>query len=230
MKTKLDLDALLDQPLFGLDSLSMIGDVEDFIEFSESNIRSQKHHERRRTEQECNDVGFDDPHDEAAYRSQRLEGVEFRFEVSLTQRVRYAALTSLITTIEWVLLALKKRASFDFPEQPKNIKKKSDAVHILTVFYGKTGLDLEKAAHFLEHLIFTRNCVVHAAGLLDSYRHGAELRSMITAMPGLKISNFNFLGDGIEIEPGFLEGAIKDVRIWLPTLERAVSEQGLLCK
>ncbi len=227
MKTKLDLDALLDQPLFGLDSLSMLGDVEDFIEFSESNIRSQKHHERRRTEQECNDVGFDDPHDEAAYRSQRLEGVEFRFEVSLTQRVRYAALTGLITTIEWVLLALKKRASFCFPKKPE---KMNDAVHILTVFNDKVKLSLEPKAQFLEHLIFTRNCVVHAAGLLDSYEHGAELRDIIAVMSGLKISNLNFLGDGIEIESGFLEGVIKDVSIWLPTLERAVSEQGLLCK
>lgn len=123
MKTKLDLEALLDQTFFGLDALSMLGDVEDFIEFSESNIGWQKHRELRRAQQECDDVGFDDPHDEAQYRNQMLEGVEYRFEVSLTQRVLCSALTALITTIEWVLLALKKRASFDFPEQPKNKKR-----------------------------------------------------------------------------------------------------------
>jgi hypothetical protein len=230
MKTKLDLNAILDQTFFGLDTLSMLGDVEDFIEFSESNIGWQKHREIRRAQQECDDVGFDDPHDEAQYRYQMLEGVEYRFEVSLTQRVRYAALTALITTIEWVLLALKKRASFDFPEQPNNKKKKNEAVHILTVFNDKAKLGLESKVKFLEYLIYVRNCVVHAAGLLDSYEYGVELRNNIAAMPGLRISNLNFLGDGIEVGPGFLEGVITDVRLWLPTLEKAVCEQGFLRK
>ena len=59
MTTKqLDLSALLDQTFFGLDTLSMLGDVEDFIEFSESNIGWQKHRELRRAEQECNDTEF----------------------------------------------------------------------------------------------------------------------------------------------------------------------------
>ena len=227
MKTPLDLNAFLDHTFFGLDTLSMLGDVEDFIEFSESNIGWQKHLELRRAKQKCDSVEFDDPHDEAQYRDQMLDGVEYRFEVSLTQRVRYAALTALITTIEWVLLALKNRASFDFP---KKLKKKNEAVHILTVFNDKAKLDLEPKVRFLEYLIQTRNCIVHAAGLLGSYQYEAELRDNLTEMPGLKISNINFLGDGIEIEPGFLENIINEVRLWLPTLERAVSEQGLLRK
>ena len=230
MGTTLDLDSLLDQTFYGLDTLSMLGDVEDFLEFSQSNIGWQKHRELQRAQKECDDMGFDDPQSEVQYRDHMLEGVEYRFEVSLTQRVRYAALIALITTIEWVLLALKKRATFDFPEQSKKRKKQNEAVYILTVFNDKTKLGLESKIQFLEYLIYTRNCIVHAAGLLDSYEHGEELRNNIVAMPGLRISDIHFLGDGIEIESGFLEDFIKDVRLWLPTIERVGTVQRLLRK
>lgn len=227
MKTKIDFDTLLDQTFFGLDTLTMLGDVEDFIEFSESNIGWQKHRELRRAEQECNNTEFDEPHLEAQYRDQTLQGVEFRFEVSLTQRVRYAALVALITTIEWVLLALKQRTSFTFPKTPD---KKNEAIHVLSVFNEKADLALEREILSLEALIYIRNCIVHAAGLLASYKHETELRQRLASMTGIKVSNINFLGEGIEIETGFLEGAIKEVRVWLPNIEKVISERGFLRK
>lgn len=79
-------------------------------------------------------------------------------------------------------------------------------MHILIVFNDKARLGLEPKIQFLKYLIYTRNCVVHAAGLLDSYEHGVKLRNDIASMHGLRISDINFLGDGIEIESGFLEG------------------------
>lgn len=227
MTSKLDLSALLDQRFFGLDTLAMLGDVEDFIEFSESNIGWQKHRELRRAEQKCNNTEFDDPRLEALCRDQILEGVEYRFDVSLTQRVRYAALIALITTVEWVVLALKKRTAFEFPPKPK---KKNEAVHALSVFNKKATLGLEQKILLLETLSQVRNCIVHAAGLLASYQYQPELRHNLIALPGIKVSNLNFLGEGIEIEAGFLEGVIKEARVWLPNVEKAISEQGFLCK
>lgn len=225
MTAKLDFDTFLDQTFFGLDTLTMLGDVEDFIEFSESNIGWQKHRELRRAEQECNDAQFDAPHLEAQYRDQTLEGVEYRFEVSLKQRVRYAALSALITTIEWVLLALKKRAAFEFPKKPE---KTNEAVHALTVFNEKTAISREHEVQLLESLSQIRNCIVHAAGLLASYKYEPELRQRLVGLSGVAVSNRNFLGDSIEIEAGFLEGVIKDVRVWLPAVEKALSDRGLL--
>ncbi len=224
MTSKPDLDALLNQTSFGLDVLTMLGDVGDFIEFSESNIGWQKHQELRRAEQECAGA-FDDPIDQAQYRDQTLEGVEYRFEVSLKQRVRYAALVALITTIEWTLLALKRRASFGFPTRPE---KKSEAVHILCVLNEKATLNLQPAIELLEVLVHIRNCIVHAAGLLDSYRFESELREKLMALPGVKVSNQNFLGDSIEIETGFLKRVIEDFKRWLPDMEKKIFEQGLL--
>lgn len=225
MTTKLDINVLRDLTILGLDTLTMLGDVEDFIEFSESNIGWQKNRELRRAEQEFDDAKFDDPREEAQYQDQTLEGVEFRFEVSLKQRVRYAALTTLITTIEWVLLALKKRTSFTFPDKPAGM---SEAVHILSLFNEKAALGLEQKIMFLETLIYIRNCIIHSAGLLASYRHETELRQRLVTLTGVKISDLNFLGDGIEIETGFLEGVIKDVRFWLPNVEKMALERRLL--
>ena len=227
MTTKLDINTLHDLTIFGLDILTMLGDVEDFIEFSESNIVWQKHRELRRAEQECDSAEFDDPRVEAQFRDQTIESVEFRFEVSLKQRVRYAALTTLITTIEWVLLALKKRTSFKFPDKPNG---KSEAVHILSIFNEKASLGLEQKIIFLETLIYIRNCIVHSAGLLALYEHEVALRQEIGGLAGVKVSDIKFLGDGIEIETGFLEGVINDVRLWLPNVEKVVLERGLLRK
>jgi hypothetical protein len=225
MSTKFDLDAFLDQTFFGLDTLTMLGDVEDFIEFSESNIGWQKYRELRRAEQECDAAHFDDPHLGAQYRGQTLEGVEYRFEISLRQRVRYAALIALITTIEWVLLALKKRAVFEFPKKPE---KTNEAVHALSVFNEKAAIGLEQEIQLLESLSQIRNCIVHAAGLLASYKHEKELRQRLGGLSGVRVSNVNFLGDSIEIEAGFLEGIIKGVRAWLPGVEKALSNRELV--
>ncbi len=156
-----------------------------------------------------------------------LEGVKFRFEVSLTQRVRYAALVALITTVEWVLLALKERTSFKFPQRPGG---SSEAIHVLSVFNDMASLGVEKEISFLETLIYIRNCIVHAAGLLDSYNRGAELRQAVESLEGVKVSDLRFFGDGIEIESGFLENAINSIRAWLPNVEKGVSEKGLLRK
>ena len=225
MTTQRDLDAFLDQTIFGLDSLAMIEDIEDFIDFSEGNIDWQRRRELRQAERECADTRFDDPALDAQYHHQMIEGVAFRFEVSLTQRVRYAALTSLITTVEWVLISLKNRATFAIAKKPEG---KSEAVHTLGLFNEQASLDLTAEIQMLEALVQVRNCIVHAAGLLASYRYAADLRKTLSAHPGIKVSNINFLGDAIEIEQGYLQGALQDIKRWLPELEKAMNEQGLL--
>ena len=207
MKTPFDMEAFLDQTFFGLDTAAMLDDIEDFIDFSESNITWQKKRERRLAEKECEEVELDDPQHEAQYHNQLLESVDYRFDVCLTQRVRYAALTSIITTIEWVLLSLGKRAASPIPRKPDGA---NESVHILRVFSERGGLGLEPRAETLEKLVQVRNCVVHGAGLLGSSRYEDELRLSIAGMTGIKISNVNFLGDGIEIEGGFLQKVVEE--------------------
>jgi hypothetical protein len=229
MKAPFDIEAFLKQPFYGLNILTILGDVEDFIEFSEGNIDRQKAEELQRTTQECDALELDDPHFATQYREQKLEGVEYRFEVSLRQKVRYAALTTLITSIEWALLALKKRASFEFPKK-KDSDKTNETVHILRVFNQKASLSLEPQVQSLERLVHVRNCIAHAAGLLGSYKYELELRKSLKSMSGIKVSSINFLGESIEVEPSFLIHVVDDAKIWLPKLQQSVSDQGLLHK
>jgi hypothetical protein len=227
MKQSFDMEAFLNQTFFGLDTLAMLGDIEDFIGFSERNIDWQKQRELRRVKSEYSESQFDDPHIATQYYDQMIDGVDFRFEVSLTQRVRYAALTSLITTMEWVLISLKSRATFDIPKRPKG---KSELVHVLEVFNDKTELGLTSKIQDVESLVQVRNCIVHAAGLLASYGFAEALRQNLAGFAGIKVSSINFLGDGIEIERGHLQRIVGDVKCWLPNLERAMHEKGLLKK
>lgn len=227
MKTPLDVEDFFNRTLFGLDILAMLSDIEDFIDFSEANIEWQKLRELRRAEFECDEEQFDDMNFAAHYREQTIEGVSYRFDVSLTQRVRYAALISFITTIEWVLISLRKRAAFAVPKKPE---RKNGAVHLLQVFNHKASLNLASQIQIIEDLTHVRNCIVHAAGLLESYKHESELRQRLSAFPGIKISNISFLGDGIEIERSYLQDLVEDAKRWLPSLEKAMHEQGLLEK
>lgn len=203
----------------------MLGDIDDFIGFSEANISWHKHREIQRTKDECNNIKFDNSHEEGQYRYQMLEGVEYRFEVSLKQRVRYAGLVALVTTIEWAILTLKKRSKFDFPQKPPN---KNPAIHALTVFNERACLGLDEIIQFIETIIHTRNCVVHSAGLLASYKFPQELRQALASLHGVQISDVNFLGESIEIDSGFLQNVIADIRNWFPNVEKILAEKGLL--
>lgn len=227
MKNRFDFATFLEQTLFGLDIHLMLGDVEDFIDFSESNIDWQKRRELRKAEQECNFEVFDDPQFAAQYRDQTIEGIEYRFEVSLRQRVRYAALTALITTVEWIVISLKLRANFRIP---KKADGKNEAVHLLEVFDNKTTLGLRSEIERIETLVQVRNCVVHAAGLLASYKYEPELRQLLSDFPGVSVGNINSLGDAIQIQQGHLQAMIEELEGWLPRLERTLLEKCLLRK
>lgn len=227
MTKTLSLDEMLNQTFFGLDTLAMLGDIEHFVEFTEKNIVWQKDLEYSRAQRECDEEEFDDPSTKTQYRDQMLGGVLYRFDVGLTQRARYAGLTALITTVEWCLLSLKKRAAFQFPKKPDS---KNEAVHILSVFNEKVPMDLNAKIEHLKALILVRNCVVHGAGLLGAFRYEQKLRERLPALSGIKASNINFLGESIEIEPGVLEGLVNDFRKWLPSIEQAASQKGLLKK
>jgi hypothetical protein len=227
MPASFDLDALLNQPLFGWDTLSLLGDVEDFLDFSEANIDWQRKREIRRVEAENATFDAGDPLTDAQYRDQQLESVEYRFNVSLTQRVRYSGLTSLIISLEWSLLVLRNLAIFEIPKKPD---KTNASVHLLSVLAREANRNLQAEIELLALLVQVRNCVVHSAGQIGSYEYGEELRTSLTSFQGIRISTANFLGEGIEIEQGFLQEVLEKAKVWLPALEKTLYEQGSLRK
>src|SRR5690348_8496849 len=100
----IDLERLLNERHYATDFQYFIGDVEDFLDFSESNIEWQYRAELQRIAREAASADWPD-----GYR-EHLEGnAEHRFKVSLPLRVRYAAVIALVTAVEWSVDYLAKR-------------------------------------------------------------------------------------------------------------------------
>jgi hypothetical protein len=224
MPPSFDADAFLNQPIYAWDTLTLLSDIEDFIDFSESNIDWQLKRELRRLKIEHAEVIIDDPHTDAQYKDQQIEAAEYRFNVSLAQRVRYSALTALITSIEWSLLVLRRRAQFSIPDKPD---RTNEAVHLVSVFAERAGHDLQDERELLATLVQVRNCIVHSSGRIETYKYAADLRQRLAGFAtGIRLSSVSFLGEGIEIEAGYLQEVLDRAKRWLPALERALYEGG----
>lgn len=139
-----DWSRLLDTPWFALSQLSVFSDISSFLEFSEKSIEWQKQVELQRVENEKDTIDIEEEHRHSYYEHLR-ENVIYRFDVALPMRVRYAALASLVATIEWSVTVL--RPAFEIPKRPK---EKSTAIHLLTVFAERCGMPLDDDIRRLE--------------------------------------------------------------------------------
>ena len=98
-----DIEKFLNMPIEAFDFQFMIGDVKDFLEFSESNIDWQC---RRELQAIAHRKDFDDfP---PGYRDHLEQNVDHRFRVSLPLRVRFGALLAFITSVEWAVVYLNR--------------------------------------------------------------------------------------------------------------------------
>ena len=222
MPLSFDANAFLSQPIDAWDTLTLLNDIEDFIDFSEANIEWQLRRELRRLKAEHAVVIIDDPHMDVQYKAHEVEGIEYRFNVSLAQRVRYSALTALITSMEWSLLMLQRRAEFVIPEKPE---RTSLIVHLISVFASMAQHDLHREQAQLATLVQVRNCIIHSSGRIETYKYANELRQRLLGFQGICLSNVTYLGEGVEVESGYLQSVLQHARRWLPALEKALYDR-----
>lgn len=221
----MDTSYLLDQKhyTFSLRSRELIGDIQDFIDLSERTIEWQYHVELQsiRRRPPISGEGIT-PHDAQIYMDQCLEDADFRFKISLPRRVRYAALVSLITAVEWSSAMLKIQASFKI--------RGCDPTKIIKAFCDRLSLERESVLTNYGHLKTIRDTVVHGAGIIRSKtRDGArDLVSAIDALPGFEIIEWPLLGDSIGINRGALEPHIANMAALLPELYEAADNNHLL--
>lgn len=220
--TPIDTESFLDQTIFGMDTSAMLNDVLDFLNFSERNINEQRELELRQVQSECHDADIDDEYLAGLYLANMMDSVKYRFDVLLTQRVRYAALTSTITTVEWVLTALSKRLK----NNPTPLRAgDSKIVHLQRELFLLAGMPLPQPVA-LELLVQIRNCVTHTAGLVDSDKKGTALRERLEGVAGVTVSNINFIGNAVEIKHGYLQRVLEEALQWLPRLEQSLHKAG----
>jgi hypothetical protein len=182
----------------------VLSDVLNFLQFSEKNIEQQKPLALAQLETEIEEKDIDEEH-RYAYRTQMIEATNFRFDVALPMRVRYAALTAFTSTVEWSVGVVDP--AFELSPKPSG---KSETVHRLTILSERCELNNASNIECLEFLIWVRNSIMHNAGVLKGYQHAADIRRVMSRFePSFIISNWHHIGDTVEIKRGALEPIIR---------------------
>ncbi|MDA8351517.1 MAG: hypothetical protein M0038_22465 [Pseudomonadota bacterium] len=221
-----ELQRLLDEPIYSWDVSTLLSGIVDFLEFSEQNLTWQRRREIRRAEQEAEELDFgpDDAHLLPEARRQLVESAELRFDIGLSQSVRYAGVIAYVTSIEWCMELFSARLSSPLPKKPRC---KNKAVHILEHINTKLPHPRSAEAGTLEHFVFVRNCIAHAAGLVNAYKYAQGVRDAVAALNGFSISNAAGLGDRIHIAAGAIDTLARQALDWIPALDRECSNNGV---
>jgi hypothetical protein len=195
-------EKFLNTPIFAFDQLGILSSVAEFLTFSEDNIVKQKVVALEDIDKELTGVDEDEIF---SYRDHLQTNIEFRFDVALPMRVRYAALTAFTSTVEWSMTILKPKSPIS--KEPKNTSR---TIHLLYAYAERCSMSLDSEIKRLEFLIWVRNSIMHNAGTLKGYKHEQDVRNAIAAYaPGFSISNWHHIGDTVEIKHGTLEPLIK---------------------
>lgn len=200
--SQFDFNTWLDTPLNAFDFRTMIGDVKDFLEFSELNLDWQF----RRELQMISASNAEDY--EPGERDALQESVEHRFQVSLPLKVRYGALISFITSVEWAMQILTEKA---INKPPKPPVQRNITVHRLAELGSYAGLDVNRPVADFEALVIVRNCIVHSAGIEEQYKYRDSLAAAIDRLDGFSIDQWHFFGKHICISRCALEPYIENM-------------------
>lgn len=224
---KLHVDDILNQTFYGLDVMAMLNNVIDFLEFSEGNLAWQRRREVRRAEVEAlaADFSAEDMHLRDQYIHQSIEGAEYRFDVNLSQSIRYSGLTALTTTLEWCGAALMARLVCAPPKVPDGENK---FVNFFSYLNTKCGIGHEAHIANMRRLVHVRNCVVHSAGFLKGYKFEHEVRETIAHLPGFSVNTDNYLGESIQLSDSALPQFARAAFEWIPTFEQPSIKAGIL--
>ena len=215
-----DPEKFLNTPIYAFDFQFMIGDVKDFLEFSESNIDWQH---RRELQAISHRKDLDDY--PSGYREHLEENANHRFLVSLPLRVRYAAVLALTTSVEWSVKFLNMRAVAPVPEKRDGTNQ---TVRILRELVVRTQISTEAGIDDYEALINIRNCIVHSAGLVETYQFKETLPPTVARLHGFGLANWHFFGDQVCIERRALNQYIDEMGKLVVDLHQAMHKKGLM--
>ncbi len=221
-----ELQKLLEEPIYSWDVSTLLSGIVDFLEFSERNLNWQRRREIQRARQEAEELDFgpEDAHLLPEARRQLVESAELRFDIGLSQSVRYAGVAAYVTSIEWCMELFSARLSAPAPTKPG---RKNKAVHILEHINTKLTHPRSAEAEMLENIVFVRNCIAHAAGLVCVYKHESGVRKAVADLSGFSISSAAGLGDRIHIAAGAVDAIARQALDWIPALDKECSNNGV---
>ena len=216
----IDIERLTNEPIYAFDFQFMIGDIGDFLDFSEINMEWQYRRELLSIKRQAEAEEFPN-----GYREHLETNAEHRFKVSLPLRVRYGAVIALATSVEWSVGFLTKKLNNPLTPKPK---KRNETVHALIELNTRTGSNKSDVVSDYETLIHIRNCIAHNAGIVQHYRHHEDLATSIARLRGFSLDNWHFFGKHVCIERGALNPHIDAMGQLIVILHKACHEKGLL--
>jgi len=225
--TQADLDRLLDQTFYAWDTSTMLSDVIAFLEFSESNLSWQRRREMRKAKHEGDTAKFEpeDEHLEGQYRQHLIDNVEYWFDVSLSQRVRYAGLVAFVTSLEWSSKGFVKYFTRKVPKTPN---KENRHIHFLEHLNELSSCGFDTHIEGLKKLVRVRDCIVHSAGFLEGQKYDRDIREAVKALKGFSVWEENYLGTSLHIEKGAIEKYAASANEWVPKLVERCVKGGLI--
>jgi len=219
----IDLESLM--PVYAYEFQVMIGDIQDYLELSESTIEWQYRTERQRIRRQAERGDFRGfPSEYSQSYGKHLENnADHRFKVSLPLRIRYGALIALVTMVEWSVNYLARAVG----QELKGTKEKSKTVWGLEYLAKRCGLECDEFIKDFQVLSYVRNCIAHNAGLEEGSRYRTQLREAIARLEGVSFAKWHFLGSHVAIEKGALDKYIENMKTLVVDLHKKAYEQEL---
>ena len=218
----IDLERFINEPIYAFDFQSMIGDVADFLDFSEINIELKYSQELQDIHKigENGELPFE-------YGEHLEENAKYRFEVSLPLRVRYGAVLSLITSVEWSVRIFEQwlKQPICYENKPKGF---NETAYAISELQNRTGISSVEIVEDYKALVHVRNCIAHNAGIVERYRYPNNLVEAVNRLSGFSLDNWGFFGKQVCIQKEALTPYIERIRDFIVTCHRAANEQGLL--
>lgn len=215
-----DFTEFLNRKHFAFSFAALIGDVEDFLEFSERTIEWQRR-SALRTIRMTPDL---DKLPEG-YLDHLLTNAEHRFTTSLAMRLRYTAAVALVTTVEWEARVLGANATFPIEKKPDHV---NETVHVLRRFDTELSLGVSATVDDYERLVVVRNAIAHNAGVAPGHKYEVQLREAVNNLKGFSITNWHFIGDCVKIERDALCPYIQAMGGLLPRVWEEADKTGKL--
>jgi hypothetical protein len=211
---------MLSEPIYAFDFQFMVGDIADFLDFSESNLDWLYRRELSAIEQRAGHEDFP-----PGYKEHLKANAEHRFRVSLPLRVRYGALIELTTSVEWSAKILADRLREPLGEKPSG---QNETVYVLRELERRIQTGGSDVIDDYEALVQVRNCITHNAGVERGYKWSSDLPAATGRLTGFSIDNWHFFGRHICIERGALSPYVEKLGGLVVALHRGTHEQGLL--
>lgn len=221
MKNK-DYEKFINTPISVLDFTFMVSDLIDFLNFSESNISWQKRSEIQSIERrfERNEINDED-------RYHLIENVNYRFDVSLTLQLRYAALISLVTSVEWAVSVIALKITEKIPKEPR---EKNKTVFILEHINSLSGSSQDEEIRNFEDLVKVRNSIAHSSGIEKYAKYPQQLSEAVNRLCGFSLEEWNFLGVHVCILKDSIEKYANEIERSIIKIYIALGESNYLKK